>query len=668
LKEGMSSFDIAVISVRLDHLMKEARVDNVYQINPKTLLLKIRGRDQPTLDLLIEAGKRIHLTWYSFPKPQRPTSFCMALRKHLRNGKILAVRQYEFERILEITINGRTGEYRLISELFGDGNIILVGRENEIIQALVYRRMRDRDIAPKERFVYPPSRGRSPIGLERVFLDEIRGFGRLSVVSTLTRLLGLGGLYAEEVLLRSRIDKNTPSEDLQEEQINGIFTHLQELLQEISSMEAKPCIFIDDEGKWIDASPMPLSRYAHLKCVTYEDFNKALDEYYARAFVEKTVDNVMKRAELGLERLMAILEDQEKTLGDLKKRVERSREIGDIIYRHLNELRFLLQRVMADKRTGKSWEEIIKTIEEEKKDSVSPSVYFDSLVPESMLIKVSMDNQRFDLDLKESIEKNGSNYYEAAKKAERKKAGAAKAIEQTRTKIESLRHRMVEESRTAAIPPSVRPKREWYEKFRWFHSSDGFLVIGGRDASTNEVLIRKYMKPDDVVFHADISGAPLVLIKTDGKTPSEQTIREAAQLAASYSRAWKEMTTTNVYWVSPQQVSKQPPSGEYLPKGSYMIYGRRNYVRNVSLEIAVGVRKEDGMKVIGGPVDAIAKQTDLYVRISPGENASSKLAKVIRHSLARKSSIAGSEDIMKIPIEEFQNFVPLGRGRLVNPD
>jgi len=285
-----------------------------------------------------------------------------------------------------------------------------------------------------------------------------------------------------------------------------------------------------------------------------------------------------------------------------------------------------------------------------------------------MHIKVSMDNQQFDLDLKQSIEKNASNYYEAAKRAERKMAGASKAIEQTRTKIESLRHRIIEESRTAAIPPPMRPKREWYEKFRWFHSSDGFLVIGGRDASTNEVLIRKYMKPDDMVFHADILGAPLVLIKTDGKTPSEQTIREAAQFAASYSRAWKEMTTTNVYWVSPQQVSKQPPPGEYLPKGSFMIYGRRNYVRNVSLEVAIGVKKEDGMKVIGGPVDAIAKQTGLYIRISPGENASSKLAKVIRHCLTRKSSIVGREDIMKIPIEEFQNFVPLGRGRVVNRD
>ena len=662
----MSSFDIAVITVELDHLLKDARIDNIYQINPKTLLLKIRRHDQPTVHLLIEAGKRIHLTSYSFTKPPKPPGFCMAIRKHLKNGKVTEVRQYDFERIIIIGVR-RNGEYKLISELFGEGNIILVGPENEILQALVYRRMRDRNIIPKEKFVYPPSSGRNPINLKRNDMDQIRDFGQLSVVKSLTRFLSLGGLYAEEVLLRAGVDKNTSCEDLKKEEIDKIFNHLQELLLEIIEGKAKPCVFVDDQGGWIDAVPTLLKKYAHFECVTYENLNEALDEYYARTSTEERVEEVEKRSERELERLKTILRDQERALEDLKEKAELNRKIGDIIYTHLNELQFLLQRIMNEKRNGKSWEEIITKLQAEKKDVCSPAIYFDSLTPKSLTLQVSVEDQNFQLNLKQSIQENASKYYERAKRAEKKLVGVKKAIQKTQVKIEELKNRIIEESRKASMPPSIRPEREWYEKFRWFYSSDGFLVIGGKDASTNEVLIRKYMKPDDIVFHADILGAPFVLIETSGKTPPEQTIREAAQLAASYSRAWREMlTTTNVYWVSPQQVSKHPPSGQYLPKGSFMVYGKRNYVRNVLLEVAIGIKKEDGLRVIGGPLEAIARQTNLYVRIVPGRNTSSKLAKEIRHRLARASSNAEREEILKIPIEEVQNFIPLGRGDLLN--
>jgi len=662
----MSSFDIAALTVELDSLLKDARIDNIYQINPKTLLLKLRCPSQPTAHLIIEAGKRIHLTSYTFMRPPRPPGFCMALRKYLRNGLTTKIRQYEFERIVIINVTTKSGEYQLICELFGDGNVILVGPENEILQALSYRRMRDRNIVPKEKFVYPPSIGRNPVSLKREDLYQVEDFGQLSVVRALTRFLSLGGLYAEEVLLRAGVEKNTPSEDLKKEDIDNIFTRLQDLLQDMAERKANPCVFIDEQGKWIDVTPIPLKRYGHLECVTYENLNKALDEYYTRTSTEEKVGEISKRAEQELERLGIILRDQEKALEDLKKKTEIDRRIGDTIYRHLDGLQFLLERIMNEKRSGRSWEEIIGKLEAERKDSSFPAVYYDSLRPQSLMLQVSVEGQKFELDLKQSIQENASKYYESAKRARRKLVGVETAIKQTQVKIEGLKYQIIEESEKAGKPPSRSPARDWYEKFRWFYSSDGFLVIGGRDASTNEVLIRKHMETDDMVFHTDTPGAPFILIKTKGELPPEQTIKEAAQLAASYSRDWKEMlTATNVYWVSPKQVSKHPPSGQYLPKGSFMIYGKRNYVRNVPLEVTIGIRKEHGIKIIGGPLDAIASQTKIYVRIVPGENASSKLAKDIKYRLAKASSNAEREEILKIPIEEIQRFIPSGRGDLL---
>jgi len=172
------------------------------------------------------------------------------------------------------------------------------------------------------------------------------------------------------------------------------------------------------------------------------------------------------------------------------------------------------------------------------------------------------------------------------------------------------------------------------------------------------------MERQDIVFHADIPGAPFVLIKTEGKTPPQQTIEESAQLAASYSRAWKEMLgAIDVYWFAPEQVSKSPPSGQHLKKGAFMIRGSKNYVRNVPLKVAVGVEmKEEQPMIIGGPVEAVSKQTSTYVEIVPGKQSSGKLAKKIQRLLAKKAPKALEKKLLEIPLEEIQKFIPSGRG------
>ena len=112
--------------------------------------------------------------------------------------------------------------------------------------------------------------------------------------------------------------------------------------------------------------------------------------------------------------------------------------------------------------------------------------------------------------------------------------------------------------------------KEWYEKFRWFTSSDGFLVVAGKDTVSNEVLVKKYATQEDVVFHAEISGAPFVVVKAEGKTISEQTLHEAGEYAASFSRAWRENAgSADVYWVKVDQLSKSGPSGESVPHGAF---------------------------------------------------------------------------------------------------
>ncbi len=412
--------------------------------------------------------------------------------------------------------------------------------------------------------------------------------------------------------------------------------------------------------------PILLEKYAHLKQKAYKTFNEAVDEYYmVMALKEKPVE-AAKGVGRELQKQRRILQSQQKALEDLRGRAERNRKIGDAIFAHLGELEHLRQKIMDGKTSGKPWKQIISDMEGERDARQVPAVYFHSLGPQRLVLNVYVEGLSFPLNVRRSIQANASGYYKRAKKATKKLKGAEKAMQETEAKIKELQRERLRQATETIRPPPKRRKKAWYEKFRWFRSSDSFLVIGGRDATTNEILVKKHVESQDIIFHADIRGAPFVLIKTKGKTPPQQTIWESAQLAASYSRAWREMLgAVDVYWVPPDQVSKSPPSGQSLKKGAFMIHGSKNYVRNVPLRVAVGVEvKEDQPMIIGGPVKAISKQTNIYVEIIPGKQSSGELAKEIRRLLAKNGPKALEKRVLKIPLEEIQKFIPSGRGTL----
>jgi predicted ribosome quality control (RQC) complex YloA/Tae2 family protein len=665
LKEIMTSFDVAAVTHEIDELVKGTHVAKIYQIGTKTLLLKFRSPNQPRLQLLIEAGKRLHLTSYRHETPKKPSAFCMSLRKYLDNGVVKEVRQHEFERIVIMEISKRQGDFQLVSELFGGGNIILVDPECKILQAMTYKRMRDRNILRAEPFQNPPPRGRNPIKLNFQDFKEIRKLDETEIVRALTKFLSISGTYAEEILLQAEIDKKRECGSLTEKELDRIFKRLQKILFLIGRGKMEPFIVSDEKKAWIDVTPVPLKKYNEFEQKRYEKFNSALDDYYAKITASERKEEITEEVESEVSRYKRILQRQQRALENLKEPIQKNKIIGDLIYIHFGELRSLLQKIMEEKKSGKSWKDIISLIEEGKEANCLPDIYFHSLEPKNQLLYVSVDSQVFSINLRHSIQENADEYYSRSKKAEKKFRGAEKTLQETQAKIEKAKKQVIRRKETQT-PLIKRRKKQWFEKFRWFHSSDGFLVIGGRDATTNEILIKRHMEPQDIVFHAEILGAPFVLIKTEGKTAPERTINEAAQLAASYSRAWREMlSAVNVYWVNPDQVSKTPPSGQFLKKGSFMISGSKNFVRHVPLLVAIGVKIDnDEMIVVGGPRDAIANQTEVYVAIVPGDKKSSQLAKQIRHQLSKKVSEDLKRSITQIRLEEFQRFIPVGRGKM----
>jgi predicted ribosome quality control (RQC) complex YloA/Tae2 family protein len=227
------------------------------------------------------------------------------------------------------------------------------------------------------------------------------------------------------------------------------------------------------------------------------------------------------------------------------------------------------------------------------------------------------------LYIEKNVDQNASLYFEKAKKAKKKLKGALEALEKTKKKLSKLE---LEQPKVEEKPKSVK-KKEWYDKYRWFISSEEFLVIGGRDATTNEILIKKHTEKEDVVLHTDMAGSPFFVIKTCGKKLGKKTLDEAASATASYSRAWRlGLTTLDVFYVKPEQVTKKANPGEYLGKGAFMITGKTNYLRP-SVELAIGCK---GNQVIAGPVSAIKKQTMNFLIVKQGNEKTSSIAKKIK--------------------------------------
>ncbi|MBI2142690.1 DUF814 domain-containing protein [Candidatus Woesearchaeota archaeon] len=232
------------------------------------------------------------------------------------------------------------------------------------------------------------------------------------------------------------------------------------------------------------------------------------------------------------------------------------------------------------------------------------------------------------LDITKSPEQNSALYYEKAKKAKRKLEGAEKALAESRKKLAQLLQKKQLDDEKAQKSAAKARDRKWFEKFRWFVSSEGMLVAGGRDATTNEIIIKKHTETGDLVFHTDMAGSPFFVVKTEGKKPGDETITEAATATASFSRAWRlGLSVLEVFHVDPDQVSKTAKSGEYMGKGAFMIYGKTNYI-TAELKLAIGVDSEG--RVMCGPVAAIKKNCGKYAEIIQSRDKTSDTAKKIR--------------------------------------
>lgn len=254
---------------------------------------------------------------------------------------------------------------------------------------------------------------------------------------------------------------------------------------------------------------------------------------------------------------------------------------------------------------------------------------------------------RFDKNLQE----NASIYFEKAKKAKKKLEGLKNAMQKMDERIQSASAITIQKAKII----EKKKDKKWFEKFRWFHSSNGSLVLAGRDAKSNEQLLKKYFEKGDIFFHADIAGSAHVIIKAEGKKIPEQAAKEAAQFAAVMCKAWQEkMAFADVYSADHDQVTKQAPSGESIGTGAFMVYGKRQWFRKTPLEFAIGINEYNGL--ICGPPSSVKKASKNYFLVYPGDERKTDAAKKMKKFFEKNGA--------HIQLDEIIQALPPGEVRV----
>lgn len=232
------------------------------------------------------------------------------------------------------------------------------------------------------------------------------------------------------------------------------------------------------------------------------------------------------------------------------------------------------------------------------------------------------------IDLKKTVHENAAFYYDEAKKWKKKAEGARKAIAQ----VEGRSLAKASDQRFAAptSPGKLRKvKTGWYGEYQHAYTPNGLLVVCGKNAKQNDQLVSRHLKEGDFFLHADIVGASATVLKAGSKKPAKEDFEQAAQMAACYSRAWKQgYHSVDVYAVLPSQVTKYS-QGEYVGQGAFIISGERQWFRNTPLKLYL--KPDPVAKTVAVLPVAHQHKTDGLTLIQPGdikkEDASKQLAK-----------------------------------------
>ena len=585
----LSAFELGALSVKIDSDLRGYYVNNVYALGEDALLLRMHRSERPDGNLIMDLRHGAWLTSRPY-MPVETEGFVSSARPLLVRARFAGCSATEGERILDLRLEGEWGVRHLLLEFFGAGNAVVTSEEMVVMAAMKKVAGRDRTIAVGSAYSFPVRRAPTLDGLEAGALRDAIA-PDAPVERGLGRGLQLPRRFVEEALFRAGVAKGTPGSSLVERELLALKEALVDMRQEAKSGGGL-YIYAGGDGA-AEPSAVRLGHLAGREERLYQDPFQAMDELLSR--------DVMKKSEDG--RLGALLKEVERK----RRRIEAARKQAEALAAK-SEAVARIARAVADGSLGM--------------EAAAAELAATRSIVAAKDGRWTVDGRPASFSSPQSL---ASAVFDESKVLARSavSAGATlktlmKEVDQTERTVSARKERL------ARVP---RKSRRWFEAFRWFVTDGGCLAVGGRDAGSNSVLIRRHMGGEDLVFHAEVPGSPFFLLVGCGDR-TEGTLKEVATATVSMSRAWREgLSAADAYYVVPSQVRLAAPSGMSMPRGSFMVEGERSYVKGIRLSLGVGMANApEGRVVFCAPVEAATAYCRTVVEIMPGHNKPSWLA------------------------------------------
>ena len=549
------AFDAMFLSAVLEEIRGRclgARIDKIHQPSRDTLILHLKSREgrEKLLFAANPTAPRLHLTTASPENPPEPPMFCMLLRKHLLGAKLADISQPPMERAATFTFDctdemGFPVQKKLVAELMGRTcNLYLLSPEGRILDCL--RRIgldesAKRAALPGLNYVEPePVAKQNPAELDNYVNPLVNPGADLLSERLMDALGGLSPLVCREAALfaagstDARIDAmdvDTVAEKL------ALFFH--EHLH-----HPAPYYYAQADGTPKQFAFCPIRQYG--ECNRADSFGALLDMYYTLRdrkdamrqkgqAVRKTVQNLCTR----LTRKLAI---QEKELEATYDR-ERLRQLGDIVTANIH-------RIVKGQTTVQCedfYDEEMKVIDIPISPILSPQQNAAKFYKDYAKLK----NAEKELTKQIELGENELHYLKSVLD-ELNRAQTEAELEEIRRELQEGGYLRADVGRKKVKAAKLAPMR--------FESTDGYPIYVGRNNKQNDELTFRLARKDDIWCHASKVHGSHVIISCGGTTPPDDTITQAAQLAAYYSET---STGQNIpVDVTPVKQVKKIPNGK----------------------------------------------------------------------------------------------------------
>ena len=605
---------------------------NIWGINRNSLLFKLHHPTKPDIMLMVSSIGM----WITDKKIEtiEPNKMLRRLRSDLLRAKLTKIEQIGTERIAYFTFTNFEKELTLIVEFFGDGNIILCNEERKILALLHSIDVRHRQLRVGLEYTPPPEDGLDVLNLTKESFRQL--FSTSGIGKTIGRGLGLPKKYVEEIIRLSGIDPKKPSNEVTDGEFEALYEIITSTLSKVTQGPHDPSVIIEDDVH--DAYPIRFSD-DNLNAKKVDSFNEGLDIVFTEEILEKGKSLFSSPADKKIESLEKTLSEQKNAINVV---LEKSKTIAEVA----NLLFTMTSAGQHDIRN----EMITNSLKEKNAEIIS----------EKGVPYMKINESKIQIDPDSSLPTIASKLFDESKKQK----GAVKSIEKLMKKTESKLEKTIEKGEIAkgAVGFKEVRKKSWFERYRWFYTSDEVLAVGGRDSSSNSAIIRKYLEKNDKVFHAEVHGSPFFLLKGEDEELLPLSLEEVAHATVCFSRAWQiSAYGMSSFWVNPDQVKKGAPTGQSMAKGAFMINGTRNFIKVSSLKLAVGIFKQDeDYLLVCGPPEPIKKKCLCYAVIEPGGSTMSDVAKKIRAEFDKVN-----DNFKKIfLIDDYVRALPTGSSKV----